>query len=272
MATSLNDFPNEENWSTMDWYSIISDVNCPDTNELDGLTIDNPFPSSITFSDIFDGFNLQNVDLDPLTYTQQLLVSNEAHMVPRSYRKKERKNLLGVKILICFCLFQTPVENETLLNSPFGLNIDLPDEFEDLMLSTDSSSPSTVDLSFSPSLPRKQRTSRAQDTNSDSRQKTLHNAVERRYRDNINAKFLVLAQKMPTVCGDNTKVIMGRKPPKHGTSELYQSKTDILDHAISYIDQLHKEKKVLTAQVASLRMPLRKTRAERRKQKSADKS
>lgn len=140
------------------------------------------------------------------------------------------------------------------------------------MLSTDSSSPSTVDLSSSPSLPRKQRTSRAEDTNSDSRQKTLHNAVERRYRDNINAKFLILAQKMPTVYGDNTKVIMGRKPPKHKASELYQSKTDILDHAISYIDQLHKERKVLTAQVASLRMPLRTTRPERRKRKSADKS
>lgn len=93
MATFLTDFLNEENWSTMDWYSTISDVNRPDTNELDGLTVDSPFPSSITFSDIFDGFNLHNMGPDPLTYTQQLPVSNEAHMVSRSYRKNKEKKI-----------------------------------------------------------------------------------------------------------------------------------------------------------------------------------
>ena len=69
----------------------------------------------------------------------------------------------------------------------------------------------------------------------------------------MNAKFLALAQKMPTVYGNQAEVVMGRKPPKRKAGELYQSKTDVLDHALSYIDQLHKDKEVLAAQVASLR-------------------
>lgn len=89
----------------------------------------------------------------------------------------------------------------------------------------------------------------------------------------MNAKFLALAQKMPTVYGDNAEVVMGRKPPKRKAGELYQSKTDVLDHALAYIDQLHKDKKTLAAQVASLKKKVQVTRiAERRPNKSAAKS
>jgi hypothetical protein len=72
----------------------------------------------------------------------------------------------------------------------------------------------------------------------------------------MNAKFLALAQKMPTVYGDDAKVVMGRKLPKCKAGELYQSKTDVLDHALSYIDQIHKDKKVLTNQVTNLKKSL----------------
>jgi hypothetical protein len=109
--------------------------------------------------------------------------------------------------------------------------------------------------------------------NSPSRQKTLHNAVERRYRDNLNNKFLALAQRMPTVYGENTEVVMGRKPPKCKAGELYQSKTDILDHGLLYLDRLHKDQKVLKAQVASLKKNLQATRlAKRQNNKSGAKS
>lgn len=99
----------------------------------------------------------------------------------------------------------------------------------------------------SPSSSKKCRNRSREPTKSNGRnaeKRAAHNVIEKRYRSNMNAKFLTLQ-----------KAISGaqktQQTPRDGSTSL--KKSEILSSAISYMEDLQEENQLLQEEVAVLR-------------------
>jgi len=90
------------------------------------------------------------------------------------------------------------------------------------------------------------------------RQRIPHTAVERRYRENLNAHLEKLRQHVPTLAGKNG---FGAGAVADQGEGGKPSKCEILSSAIEHIDSLGRENAVLSHEVQALRIQVAKLAA-----------
>ncbi|EEA23943.1 hypothetical protein TMatcc_007012 [Talaromyces marneffei ATCC 18224] len=113
----------------------------------------------------------------------------------------------------------------------------------------------------------------AQDTDAAAvmkRKKAAHNAIEKRYRTNMNAKFLALGNAIPRPGGfTSTQLASNKGPRKHSvcqpsrgetasvgrrqSEQQQQNKSEILTNALSYIHELQDENSRLKSELLVLK-------------------
>lgn len=93
------------------------------------------------------------------------------------------------------------------------------------------------------------------EVNAMKKKKAAHNAIEKRYRTNMNAKFVALGSAIPSfrtrplVNSSNVKGV--RKSVRDGTQP--QNKSEILTNALAYIQELQEENRLLQNEVNVLK-------------------
>lgn len=82
------------------------------------------------------------------------------------------------------------------------------------------------------------------------RHRTSHCAVERKYRDNLNAKFAILRQNIPGMQARD----QGQAPGADSVDPYAKAtKADILTQATGYVRQMEEEKKTMESEILLLR-------------------
>ncbi|KAL2010250.1 hypothetical protein VTN00DRAFT_6057 [Thermoascus crustaceus] len=117
--------------------------------------------------------------------------------------------------------------------------------------------PPAVETSFPP--PRHKTTQKVSRTSSSSedpkdtvasKRKAAHNAVEKRYRTNLNAKFLALSNAVPSLRASKAGTSSANANSKCIKTNLkdgvqFQNKSEVLTRALAYIQELQEEKLLL---------------------------
>jgi hypothetical protein len=95
------------------------------------------------------------------------------------------------------------------------------------------------------------------------RKKAAHNAIEKRYRTNMNAKFVALGNAIPKSCmsGPFPQLATTNKAPRRsslgrdGSSGIpqQQNKSEILTNALAYIQDLQEQNRLLQGELAVLK-------------------
>ncbi|KAH8701799.1 hypothetical protein BGW36DRAFT_394608 [Talaromyces proteolyticus] len=133
--------------------------------------------------------------------------------------------------------------------------------------SSNSSSSSSLSPSHSTSRPGRSSTASGTDpTAAMKRKKAAHNAIEKRYRTNMNAKFLALGNAIPRPGPFATQLASNKGSRKHslcqsrdpgavgeGAQQQQQNKSEILTNALSYIHELQEENSRLKGELMVLK-------------------
>ncbi|GAD93910.1 HLH DNA binding domain protein, putative [Paecilomyces variotii No. 5] len=87
------------------------------------------------------------------------------------------------------------------------------------------------------------------------RRKIAHNAVERRYRVNMNAKFIALGKAIPSLRAGKPNASLRSKGIKVNLNDstVIQNKAEVLTKALAYIQELQEERCLLQNEVSALR-------------------
>ncbi|CRG87657.1 hypothetical protein PISL3812_04677 [Talaromyces islandicus] len=96
------------------------------------------------------------------------------------------------------------------------------------------------------------------------RKKAAHNAIEKRYRTNMNAKFLALGNSIPRPGPFATQLASNKGSRKHslcttrdslanGVQQQQQNKSEILTNALAYIQELQEENSRLKGELMVLK-------------------
>ncbi|KAL1874161.1 hypothetical protein Plec18167_006096 [Paecilomyces lecythidis] len=90
------------------------------------------------------------------------------------------------------------------------------------------------------------------------RRKIAHNAVERRYRVNMNAKFIALGKAIPSLRAGKPNASLRSKGIKVNLNDstVIQNKAEVLTKALAYIQELQEERSLLQNEVSALRSHL----------------
>ncbi|PWY75406.1 hypothetical protein BO70DRAFT_363970 [Aspergillus heteromorphus CBS 117.55] len=88
-------------------------------------------------------------------------------------------------------------------------------------------------------------TGSAQATGRNAAKRAAHNIIEKRYRTNMNAKFVALEKAM---CGGV------QKPTKGGSASL--KKSEILTNAIAFMQELQEENKALQKELVMVKQSM----------------
>ncbi|GAD97610.1 HLH DNA binding domain protein, putative [Paecilomyces variotii No. 5] len=112
--------------------------------------------------------------------------------------------------------------------------------------------------SSSKSSQRAPRTSHSSDDTKDtaaSKRKAAHNAVEKRYRTNMNAKFMALGNAIPSLRANKSNTSMNSKGIKTNLKDgtQTQNKSEVLTKALAYIQELQEEKYMLQNELSVLK-------------------
>lgn len=87
------------------------------------------------------------------------------------------------------------------------------------------------------------------------KKKAAHNAIEKRYRTNMNAKFVALGGAIPSFrtrpLVNSTGVKGVRKSVRDGSQP--QNKSEILTNALAYIQELQEENRLLQTELNVLK-------------------
>ncbi|KAL1878916.1 hypothetical protein Plec18167_004211 [Paecilomyces lecythidis] len=106
-----------------------------------------------------------------------------------------------------------------------------------------------------------QRATRASHSSDDikdtaaSKRKAAHNAVEKRYRTNMNAKFMALGNAIPSLRANKSNTSMNSKGIKTNLKDgtQTQNKSEVLTKALAYIQELQEEKYLLQNELSVLK-------------------
>ncbi|KAJ9295984.1 transcriptional regulator family: Helix-loop-helix [Paecilomyces variotii] len=87
------------------------------------------------------------------------------------------------------------------------------------------------------------------------RRKIAHNAVEKRYRVKINAKFIALGKAIPSLRAGKPNASLRSKGIKVNLddSTVIQNKAEVLSKAVAYIHELEEQRSLLRREISSLR-------------------
>ncbi|KAJ9265154.1 transcriptional regulator family: Helix-loop-helix [Paecilomyces variotii] len=87
------------------------------------------------------------------------------------------------------------------------------------------------------------------------RRKIAHNAVERRYRVKMNAKFIALGKAIPSLRAGKPNSSLRSKGIKVilDDSTMIQNKAEVLTKAVAYIQELEEQRSLLHREICSLR-------------------
>ncbi|KAJ9196065.1 transcriptional regulator family: Helix-loop-helix [Paecilomyces variotii] len=112
--------------------------------------------------------------------------------------------------------------------------------------------------SSSKSSQRSSRASHSADDTKDtvaSKRKAAHNAVEKRYRTNMNAKFMALGNAIPSLRANKSNSSMNSKGIKTNLKDgtQTQNKSEVLTKALAYIQELQDEKYMLQNELSCLK-------------------
>jgi Helix-loop-helix DNA-binding domain len=127
--------------------------------------------------------------------------------------------------------------------------------------STNSPSPATVSSSNVPmpvsmpvsmSIPLHQ-TPGPRDTNRVAASRSAHNIVEKRYRTNLNARFAALERVLQGSTRSTEDRYSSSKRPVKGRGAVGPRKSELLEDAVIYIQELRGEKKKLLKEVSVLK-------------------
>jgi hypothetical protein len=101
------------------------------------------------------------------------------------------------------------------------------------------------------------------------RKKAAHNAIEKRYRTNMNAKFVALGNALPTNPASGRPSFTQYAPLKSGLQkssslcrdgathqQAAQNKSEILTNALTYILKLQEQNGLLQGELAALKQNL----------------
>lgn len=103
------------------------------------------------------------------------------------------------------------------------------------------------------------------DLNVMKRKKAAHNAIEKRYRTNMNAKFVALGDAIPSFRHRQGLHGSGKNASKKslslkegnvataGTQQLSQNKSEVLTNALAYIRELQEQNRLLQSEVTLLK-------------------
>jgi len=111
---------------------------------------------------------------------------------------------------------------------------------------------------------RKSSSTDSNDATAMKRKKAAHNAIEKRYRTNMNAKFVALGKAIPNFRQRQGLNGSGKSSSKKslavkdgaaasGTQPLPQNKSEVLTNALAYITELQEQNRLLQNEVAVLR-------------------
>ncbi|KAL1971047.1 hypothetical protein VTN77DRAFT_2881 [Rasamsonia byssochlamydoides] len=85
------------------------------------------------------------------------------------------------------------------------------------------------------------------------RKKAAHNAIEKRYRTNMNAKFLALGNAIPKSAAQAANKGGTRKSSSSLNRDGQQNKSEILTNALAYIRELQEENRLLQNELTVLK-------------------
>ncbi|GAD94034.1 HLH DNA binding domain protein, putative [Paecilomyces variotii No. 5] len=120
---------------------------------------------------------------------------------------------------------------------------------------TPSNTKSTSSLNLRQRLICKSTSSDVSKESFASRRKAAHNAVEKRYRTNMNAKFMALGNAIPSLHTNKPNASINSKGTKINIKDGRQmkNKSEVLTKALAYIQQLEEEKHIIRNDLCVLR-------------------
>ncbi|KAJ9305718.1 transcriptional regulator family: Helix-loop-helix [Paecilomyces variotii] len=138
---------------------------------------------------------------------------------------------------------------ETNLKQISGYNCPLPLTHQTLMSDTSIPSMPSLEVASGQCL-----TKEAQES-AKARRKIAHNAVERRYRVKMNAKFIALGKAIPSLRAGKPNASLRSKGIKVilNDSTVIQNKAEVLTKAVAYIQELEEQRSLLHREICSLR-------------------
>ncbi|KAJ5130063.1 uncharacterized protein N7515_006102 [Penicillium bovifimosum] len=252
---------NELSGLSMDQGTYLSQQLSPQSRPADFFDRADPLAANWSYNNAIDMFALDPADMEPVSFD-----------FPDSLTDVEPKSMFsdpfatsGVSgFTMPICEEETPVSSEFDIDKPtFGLHFSPQAQSQTQTQSSStewSSTPYMKDEETLASQPSKinptsrktrsfSRDSNHSSTSSQDPQtrnaakRAAHNVIEKRYRTNMNAKFVSLEQAIsPSGV---------RKPSKLGTGSL--KKSEILTNALAYIDSIQQENQALHRELALLK-------------------